>query len=75
VRVKDQEIVRTKSQKNAVSVFNRIRREMKKQFPDRPATQEEKQQLLKSVLNDSLVDPYTVRKKKKSTAKGTRTFG
>lgn len=76
VSVKSQEVLRTRSQKAAVAKFNAIRGSMENQFPHRETTQEEKQALLRNILNDAAVDE-TLRRppKKRSTARSSRTFG
>jgi len=75
VTVNSAEVLRTRSQRRAVSKFNDLRREMEQRFPSRELTREEMQAVLQQAIADSLVGPNTIRKKKRSTARGTRTFG
>jgi hypothetical protein len=75
VQLKGQEIVRTRSQRQAVGEFNKLRLEMQQQFPERDLTEEEKKSLLEKAIADSLVGANSVRKRKRTTARSTRTFG
>ncbi|MFZ3211208.1 MAG: hypothetical protein WA188_06800 [Terriglobales bacterium] len=60
----------------ARSKFNQLRREMETRFPARDLTPEERRQMLRDWLGDSLVGHNSLGgRKKKSTAGGTRTFG
>jgi hypothetical protein len=71
-----QEILRTKSQRSALSRFNTLRAELEKKFPTREPTAEEKAELLQQEINDSLLGHNSLGgRKKKTTAGGTRTFG
>ena len=75
IQVQDKEILRTRSKRTALSKFNELRRSMEQQFP-REVTPEEKRELLKSILNEALLDDVGRRPpKKRSTARSTRTFG
>lgn len=75
VTVNSTEILRTRSQSRAVAKFNELRREMEERFPRRELTPDEMQDLLQRAIGDALVGPNSIRKKKRSTARGTRTFG
>ena len=70
------EILKTKSQRAAVSKFNSLRTELEKKFPTRQPTAEEKAALLRREINDSLLGHNSLGgRKKKTSAGGTRTFG
>ncbi len=72
----DQEILRTRSQRAAVGKFNALREEMEKQFPPREASEEEKRDALRRIIQDALVQHNSLGgRKKKTTAGSTRTFG
>ena len=77
VTVAGQAILRTKSQRSALSKFNDLRTELERKFPTRLPTPEEKAELLQREINESLfgANAPRVRKKRKTTAGGTRTFG
>jgi hypothetical protein len=76
VTVAGQAILRTKSQRSALSKFNALRTELDSKFPTRVPTPEEKAELLQQEIKESLFGAKShVRKKRKSTAGGTRTFG
>jgi hypothetical protein len=75
VTVDSKEVLRTRSQKRAVTKFNELRKEMEQRFPNRDLGPEEKQALLQKEIADSLVGHNAIRPRKKSTAKSTRTFG
>jgi hypothetical protein len=76
VTVGDQEILRTKSQRAALTKFNSLRTELEKKFPSHELTAEEKAELLQREINDSLLGHNSLGgRKKKTTAGGTRTFG
>lgn len=71
-----QEILNTKSQRSALAKFNSLRAELERKFPLRPPTAEEKAELLRREINDSLLGHNSLGgRKKKTTAGGTRTFG
>lgn len=77
VRMAGQEILSTKSERSALAKFKALRAELEKKFPMREATLEEKAEVLRREFKDSLVAHNSLggRKKKKSSAGGTRTFG
>ncbi len=76
VKIGDQEILSTKSQRSALVKFNALRAELEKKFPTRKPTTEEKAELLQREINDSLLGHNSLGgRKKKTTAGGTRTFG
>lgn len=76
VRVEGQEILRTRSQKSAVSKFNEVRKEMEKRFPAHELSNEEKAENRRRMLVDALVQHNSLGgRKKKTTAGSTRTFG
>lgn len=76
VTVAGQEILRTKSQRSALSKFNAMRAELERKFPTREPTPKEKAELLQREINDSLLGHNSLGgRKKKTTAGGTRTFG
>jgi hypothetical protein len=76
VKMAGQEILRTKSQRSALSKFNALRGELEQKFPMREPTAEEKAELLQREINDSLLGHNSLGgRKKKTTAGGTRTFG
>jgi hypothetical protein len=70
------EILRTRSQKAAVSKFNEIRKEMEKRFPVHELSDEEKAKNRRRMLVDALVQHNSLGgRRKKTTAGSTRTFG
>jgi hypothetical protein len=74
--VEGQEILRTRSQKSAVSRFNEMRHEMEARFPSRDLTTEERSEILQRAIADSLVGHNSLGGRKKKTIAGsTRTFG
>lgn len=76
VKLAGQEILKTKSQRSALAKFNSLRTELEERFPARELTAAEKAELLKREINDSLVGHNSLGgRQKKTTAKGTRTFG
>ncbi len=76
VTVGGQEVLRTKSQSRAIAKFNAIRKEMEGRFPPTELTQAEKAEAFKKMVLDSMVKHNSLGgRKKKSTARGTRTFG
>lgn len=71
-----EQILATKSKRAALAKFNALRRELEERFPAREATAEEKAELLKREIGESLVGHNSLGgRKKKTTAGGTRTFG
>lgn len=75
IKVGGQEVLRTRSQKSALKTFNQLRKDMQDKFPSPEVSGEEKKALFQKFIDDSLVGPNSVRKRKKSTARSTRTFG
>lgn len=76
VKVQAHEILRTRSQKSAVSKFNEIRKEMEKRFPAHELSDEEKTENRRRMLVDALVQHNSLGgRQKKTTAASTRTFG
>ena len=76
VSMAGQEILNTKSQRSALAKFNSMRAELEKKFPSRQPTAEEKAELLRREIKDSLLGHNSLGgRKKKTTAGGTRTFG
>jgi len=76
VKMADREILSTRSQRAAVARFNSLRTELEKMFPAREPTAEEKAELLRREISDSLLGHNSLGgRKKKTTAAGTRTFG
>jgi hypothetical protein len=70
------EVLRTRSEKKALSTYNRLRREMESQFPTRDLPSEVKARLLEKYIGDSLVPHNGSRPQKKGIKPGsTRTFG
>lgn len=71
-----QEIFRGRSKKAAIAKFNQIRREMEELFPPHELSPEEKAEVFRRMIGDSLVQHNSLggRAKKKS-AGSTRTFG
>jgi hypothetical protein len=76
LRISGAEIVRTRSQKVAVSRFNKLRAEMESRYPAHELTSEERAESLNRAIGDYLVGHNSLGgRKKKTTAGGTRTFG
>ena len=76
VSMAGQDIISTKSQRVALSKFNSLRTELEQRFPAHQMTAEEKAELLRREIKDSLVGHNSLGgRKKKTTAGGTRTFG
>jgi hypothetical protein len=70
------EILRTRSQKIAVSRFNKLRTEMEDRYPAHELTPEERAESLRRVIGDYLVGHNSLGgRNKKTTAGSTRTFG
>ena len=67
------EIMRTRSEKKAIARFKELRSEMEAKYPARELTPEERAAMFQAAI--AIVGSGTVRKRKKSTARGTRTFG
>lgn len=76
VTLQGREILSTKSRRSALAKFNSLRDELEKKFPAREPTAEERSELLKKELKDSLIGHNSLGgRKKKTTSGGTRTFG
>ena len=75
VQLKGDVVLETHAQKRALAKFNYIRRELETQFPAQKQTLEEQAENTRRLVSESLVGAYSRRTRKKSTAKGTRTFG
>ena len=76
VTIAGEQILATKSSRAAIAKFNALRRELEERFPACQATPEEKAELLKREIGESLVGHNSLGgRKKKTTAGGTRTFG
>jgi hypothetical protein len=76
VRMGDQELLSTKSQRMALTKFRSLREQLEKTFPTKVPTAEEKAALLRREIDDSLVGRNSLGgRKKKTTAGRTRTFG
>jgi hypothetical protein len=76
VTIAGRTVLETRSQRLAIQKYNEIRKRMEEQFPARPLTSEEKEELLQQAIGDSLVGHNSLGgRKKKTTAGGTRTFG
>jgi hypothetical protein len=70
------EVLRTRSQRVAVSRFNKLRTEMESRYPAHELTTEERAESLRRIIGDYLVGHKSLGgRKKKTTAGGTRTFG
>ena len=76
VSIAGSETHRGRSEKQAVSHFKQLRKEMEAKYPARKLTQEERQEMLKQAVGDALVGHNSLGgRKKKTSANGTRTFG
>lgn len=76
LRMGEQEILCTKSQRFAVAKFKSLRAELEAKFPKTEPTPHEKAALLQREISDSLLGHNSLGgRKKKNTAGGTRTFG
>ena len=76
VTMQGTEIMRTRSQKAAAKKFNDLRREMETKFPSGEMTAEEKAELFRNAIFESMVGHNSLGgRKKKTSAGGTRTFG
>ncbi len=70
------EIFRSSSSAKAVKRFNEIKKELEDKFPTHDVSDEGKKDLLQQSIADSLVKHNSLRpEKKKSAARGTRTYG
>jgi len=76
VSLQGQEILKTRSRREALDRFNALRNEMESRFPKRELTPGEKAEIMRQAVGDSLVSHNSLGgRKKKTTAGGTRTFG
>jgi hypothetical protein len=76
LRMAGTEILRTPSQKRAMSRFNELRAEMESRYPAHELTPEERAESLRLAIGDYLVGHNSLGgRKKKTTAGSTRTFG
>lgn len=76
VTMASQVVLSTKSQRSALAKFNALRAALEEKFPTRQPSAEEKAELLRREINDSLLGHNSLGgRKKKTTAGGTRTFG
>lgn len=76
VSVQDEELLRTRSEKAALSKYNKLRQEMEAQFPAQELSSERKAELLRKYIGDTLLDHNSFRKQEKKKRSGsTRTFG
>lgn len=77
VTLNGEEVLTTRSKKAAIARFNALRREMELRFPPQEPSAEQKAEVFRERMKDSLVQHNSLggRRKKKSTAGGTRTFG
>lgn len=69
------EVMRTRSEKKAMARFKQLRTEMETKYPARELTPQERAAMFQAAIAEAIVGSSTVRKRKKSTARGTRTFG
>ncbi|HXJ95734.1 MAG TPA: hypothetical protein VMT20_23075 [Terriglobia bacterium] len=71
-----QEILHTRSERTALARFNALRRELEQRFPAQELSDEQKAEIFRQMMKDSLVQHNSLGgRKKKTTAGGTRTFG
>jgi hypothetical protein len=71
-----EEVFRTRSERAAVSKFNTLRQEMERRFPPRELSVEQKAEIFRQMVKDSLVQHNSLGgRRKKSTAGSSRTFG
>lgn len=76
VRLKGEEVLRTRSQRAAIAKFSELRRLLENDFPVKDLSPGQKSELMNKVIGDSLVGHNSLGgRKKKSTAGSTRTFG
>jgi hypothetical protein len=76
VSLDDKEILRTSSEKRAVTKFNQLRKQAELQFPTRELSAEEKAELLHQSIADSLIGHNSFKPQEKKKRPGsTRTFG
>jgi hypothetical protein len=76
VTMQGKEVLRTRSQRSAVSEFNKIRKEMESRFPAHELSSEDIAENRRRAIQDWLVQHNSLGgRKKKTTAGSTRTFG
>ncbi|MBZ5673681.1 MAG: hypothetical protein LAP61_05485 [Acidobacteriia bacterium] len=76
VTLQGHEVLRTRSQKVASAKFNGLRREMEAKYPVAEMTPEQKAEVFRNAVLDSMVGQNSLGgRKKKTSAGGTRTFG
>jgi len=76
ITLNGEEILRTRSQRAAVTKFNALRQEMEQRFPPQELSNEQKAEIFREMMKDSLVRHNSLGgRKKKTTAGSTRTFG
>lgn len=77
VTMQGQELLRTRTEKKALTKFNTLRRELEAQFPVREWTAEEKRATLEKYLMDykAVQVRASTKPPKKEKIRGTRTFG
>jgi hypothetical protein len=76
VTLQGTEILRSRSSTKALKKFNELKKELENKFPAQgDLSAEEQRELLQRALSDDLVKDNSVRERKKSTARSTRTFG
>jgi hypothetical protein len=76
VVLQENEILSTRSKRLALARFTELRKEMEMRFPARELTAEEKAEIMREAIGDSLVGHNSLGgRKKKTTAGSTRTFG
>ncbi len=75
VTLEGQEVFRG-AEKPALARFKQLRKEMERRFPARDPSPEEKAQVLRNALSESVLPHNRFGgRKKKTTARSTRTFG
>jgi hypothetical protein len=76
VTLQGQEMYRSRSDKQALAKFNKLRRELEAQFPAREMSPEKKAELLNKYIGETLVAHNSLRPlDKKKKIGSTRTFG
>lgn len=76
VTLQGTEVHRSSSSAKALKKFNDIKKELEEKFPTHGLSAEEKKELLQRALGDHLVKHNSLKpEKKKSAARGTRTYG
>ena len=76
VTLQGTQIFLSTSSSKAIKKFNEVKKELEEKFPTHELSDEEKKEMLRRAISDSLVPHNSVRpNKKRSTAKSTRTFG